>query len=215
MPNHEYTQQDLKITNPDGSGGLYMRVVNKLIIDDEELDGIINFQFPPLVKSDQKKANWKTIDQASFEPVAFYMGSEARAISLQWEYVVTSKNSSGSTKWNIDRITKMLRNIKAYFYVTLSEGAEATTFPLFHLKLFEYAPLDDKYSTWRGTNVSITPSGPLITDNDKSFYMKHTITANLELMTQNNPIISRGQGNDEAKVRSQDLPKGSEIKKWF
>lgn len=214
MPRHDYTKEDLAITDPDGSGGLYMRIVNDLIVNDEELNGIVEFQFPPVVKGDTKSANWQTEDQASFEPVAIFRGSNARKLSLQWEYVVVSRTNSGTLKWTIDRITKSLRNLKSYFYITVQEGI--ATFPLVQLKLFEYAPLSgDKNSTWRMNSVNITPSGPIISSNGLRLQLKHTVTAELELVTQNNPILSRGADGTDAKNPSQDLPKGSEIKKWF
>lgn len=207
---HENTDADINLASR-----ARMNIENAVTLHgDEDLNGIIEFQFPPVIKSDRKSANWKTIDQYSYEPAAYWAGSTARAISLQWEYVVTS---SDPQKWSAEKIMRNMRNIKAYFYISVSDD-QAEVYPIVSLVLYDYLPENNgNVSTWRMMSVSITPSGPLISEGENAIQLKHTITAELELLSQNNPIFASAASADDssAKLQSKKLPSGFEIKKWF
>lgn len=201
---NQYTDIDLRLRR-----SASMLIVNDLTKNSFDAQNI-PFQFPPVIKSDSKRAKWQENDLASYEPFAVWMGSDARKLEIQLEYIVTTRgetfntpevetlgqevigapfdNSGGVDVWSVANITNIMRKLKSYFYITVERGQ--ATYPLVKAIFYEYSPrsgdsgLSNSLGTWRLFDVNIQPSGALIEDGDKVCHMKHTITFSMALMTQ-------------------------------
>jgi hypothetical protein len=140
-------------------------------------NGTIPFQFPPRLTSDGKEAIWEDTDMLSWEPLAMWMGSHPRKITLETQYVITSKSGD----WNVTNIAGVLNAYKSYFYRSAGQ-VSPTNMPLVRLKIYQYAP--DTIIKWRARNVTITPDGGLINQGGSILPVIHKVSMSLELITQ-------------------------------
>lgn len=128
----------------------------------------IPFQFPPVITSDGKGMKWKETDAKLYEPIVNFDGANARKIQLKWKYVVTG------AEWHPSKIKGILMRLRAYYYRTLDSigslnisGADEYI-PLIYInRLYNIVT---QSSTWRSSNLSITPSDRLV------YYNRNTIT---------------------------------------
>lgn len=229
----EYTDIDLELiksavsmTLTGGSSALYSKVFSFRSLDDFNPSGlVINFQFPPRITGDSKRAEWKEIPIASYEPLAYWMGADARKISLQFEYIVTARSNAGTSKWAINYINDQLKKLKSYFYTTVTQGIDK--YPLVRLNLYDYSPKaesgTERLGTWRMFDIDIKPDGPILLDGSNSFHLKHVVTTNLALVTANNTASGTTTSGavDTNKIEkdkqnvSNLFPNGAVISKWF
>lgn len=93
-------------------------------------DVSVKFQFPPRVTADSKTSNWKSVFQASWEPLKYYWGSESRAITVEAEWM-----ASGSV-WTPQAIATQLRDIRGYFYAAKVGG----DYPQVRLQIYDIVP---------------------------------------------------------------------------
>ena len=116
MADEKLTQFDEDITE-----SVFLSVEGRQII----------FQFPPRITSDSKSANWKSIFQASWEPLKIYWGSEARKLSFEAEWIATSNVFTPTF------IAEQMRAVKEYFYAArVGKGP----YPLVFLEAYEIVP---------------------------------------------------------------------------
>ena len=199
--------------------------------------GVVPLQFPPIIKSDSKKANWKDSNIGSYEPFSFWMGSDARVLSVQLEYVVTARSNfiktegvrqngaGGVNVWNVANIMNALRTLKSYFYITIEKGQ--ATYPLVKAVFYEYSPpggdsANERTGTWRLHDINITPSGGLIVDGDQVCHLKHTVTMSMSLITQQLTLDKAADDEnitkeeiDAIQLNARDRAKGGAISPWF
>lgn len=112
------------------------------------------FQFPPRVTADSKTATWEETDRVSYEPIAYWMGAKARALTLETVYFVT-----GEKKWSGAEIAKIAHAAKAYFYRSIEEAVAKGGFgPIVTITAL-YGAVQEE-STWRcsGVNVEYAPT---------------------------------------------------------
>lgn len=113
----------------------------------------IKFQFPPKVTSDTKSINWREEDVKSYEPLAFFMGSKARNISLKWEYVVYGN------WWDAYDIFDQVRKVKKHAYWgnigsgggTSYAGSASVKAPIVKLVAYMVVPHGDTGAMASGT----------------------------------------------------------------
>ena len=73
----------------------------------------IEFQFPPKVLTDGRKGNWEEGElPGGQEPIAIFVTSGPRELTLSWTYIIDSIENSG---WTIDRVTRNIRTLRGYF----------------------------------------------------------------------------------------------------
>lgn len=215
---NQYTDIDLRLRRSTS-----MLIVNDLTKGSIDAQ-IVPFQFPPVIKSDSKRAKWQENDIASYEPFAVWMGSDARKLDVQVEYVVTTRSnlfafpdedpniigapfdgSGGEDVWSVANIINIMRKIKSYFYITIERGL--ATYPLVKAIFYDYSPrsgddgLANSLGTWRLLDVNIQPSGALIEDGDNVCHMKHTVTFSMALMTQ---LINLSGGPAESATKAKE-----------
>lgn len=136
----------------------------------------IPFQFPPRITSDVKTANWKEAFQASYEPLAIWMGSEARTIRLEAEYIVSSR-------FTAQRISILMHAVKAYFY-----NNAKNIFPKVKLSIYEIVGITGGIATFRAKSVSITYGDGIIQDGAFAFPLYSKFSMELALTTQQRPL---------------------------
>lgn len=117
------------------------------------------FQFPPRVKGDNKSAEWEEKKRVSYEPVAYYMGAEARRLQIEAMYFVT-----GEKKWSGSEIAKLAQSAKAYFYRTIESVYSNKGFgPVVEITSL-YGAVQEK-STWRMTSVEAEYAETFVRDD--------------------------------------------------
>jgi hypothetical protein len=153
----------------------------------------VKFQFPPRVTSDTKTSNWKTIWFPSWEPIKYYWGSEARAITMEAEWM-----ASGSV-WTPSAISKQLQDIRAYFYDAKVGG----DYPLVRLKIYDIVPSS---APFRLMDFGVS-YGDAIKGGNGIFPLYSKGTFKLELATQvaGKPVPG-GASVDKPKVKVGSLP---------
>jgi hypothetical protein len=123
----------------------------------------IYFQFPPLIRSDNKGANWREYDARMPEPIAIFMGGKARAIQLRWSYIVNGQVSNGKT-WDIRTVSTYVKLVRGYFYNRVGSACI--------IKLRAYDVIGNALArnptdyTFRATDVSVDHSETLVSQID-------------------------------------------------
>ena len=155
-------------------GEIRMKIQGEPVSGFPDGNNTIEFQFPPKIVTDGKTTKWHTswADYA-WEPVKHWKGNGARAITLKAEYVVT-----GDT-WNIDKISKMMKRYKSYFYSTIKGGV----LPVFEIKMYRQAPESGRDPAFRGMSIDIRPGEEYIVQNDQRYPLYTEVSLNLELVT--------------------------------
>ena len=121
---------------------------------------IVQFQFPPIIKSDNKHLNWNEIDMRNIEPLGIFQGSKAREIEMKWTYIVTGG------KWPAKKIAEMVKGIRSFFYASMmgvyGEGGE-TVIIRFHSNDVIGRPGIRPF-TFRSDGINISYSDVMVTD---------------------------------------------------
>lgn len=143
--------------------------INPTVPGDVERD-VVQFQFPPVIGSDEKSINWDEKNIHSYEPIAIFMGSDARKISIEAEYVVYAD-------WPPARIFDQIIKFKKHAYMGAPGGGffggagggevKNDKAPFVQLAAYLVVPKHGKAngvsvlerSTWRLTSTRITYSG--------------------------------------------------------
>lgn len=157
----------------------------------------IEFQFPPRIKADSKASIWKSFDVASFEPVKWYWGSEARKLGLSWEYISTSNIFTPK------KIKKIIGEIKRYFYEAHAVR-NAGKYPVVEIaKLYN---LIEGPAQFRLHELNMEYSDELFRGEGGVWPIHTTVTMQLELATK---IIGKGAvsgaGGVGAKIDATNL----------
>ena len=145
----------------------------------------IQFQFPPLVKSDNKHIEWDEADVRNIEPLVMFKGSKPREISLEWCYVVTGSSTQGNKTFTAQNVAKLIKTIRQYFYATMfSEYKQTAMVILF--RAYEAIGSKDAQTqlfSFRSTGVDVKYSDTLINDNGYIFPLRTDISMKLCLLS--------------------------------
>lgn len=137
----------------------------------------IEFQFPPLVKTDSKGGNWQEFDLRQAEPLPLFKGGRPRQIDLRWSYIVNNQSMSGLV-WDITAVERNVKLCRAYFYNQI--GSEL----LIKFRCYDQVGGIDADSTdfdwtFRAENVDIQHSDTLIRLGEKVFPLRTDISMKL------------------------------------
>jgi hypothetical protein len=160
----------------------------------------IEFQFPPKVLTDGRKGNWFEGDQTGgAEPVASFINSGPRELSLSWVYIVDSFDDH--TGWNIERITRQIRTLRGYFVGARDrKGSRDGLIVTFHAWCIggdnpitaRIKGLDVKYG-----ETMVFPPGGL---SDRAFPLRTDITCDFRIWTKG---MRRSQADKEAWAKAE------------
>lgn len=133
-----------------------------------------NIQFPPKLTKDGKTSNWKESNTASYEPFKVYSGSNARSISIEFQWVAGGN-------FTPEKIMDAINAVKGYFYTGyLGSGFE--NYPAVIItKLYGYI---NEETSWRMTNLDLSFSEELILVDGSWFHLHTKMTMSLEAATQ-------------------------------
>lgn len=173
----------------------------------------VKFQYPPIVTSDNKGANWKTISVWGAEPVAYYTGAKERDISLEWAYIVTNENIDGIV-WDINTISKQVKALRSYFYTAAGDNGSKNLVVTFQA----YDVVGGKGTagdmSFRIENIGVTHSNTLITDGGLTYPLKTEIKMKIKLWTT---ASSGGRGavggTADQGASTEDMAKGEATSK--
>lgn len=154
----------------------------------------IQFQFPPRITSDGKSSNWKSIFQASWEPLKIYWGSEARKLSFEAEWIAT-----GSGVFTPQGIAEQMRTVKEYFY---SAQVGRGPYPLVKLKAYEIVPSE---APFRLMDFSDSLGETLVRSGGAIFPLYSKMTLSLELATNISGKPAEGVDVKKPKITVKGL----------
>lgn len=78
--------------------------------------GLVIFQFPPKILSDNRKGNWNEGDLRGEEPVAVFKNSGPREMTMSWTYIVDG------AEWTTDAVVREIKRVRGYFANVLEES---------------------------------------------------------------------------------------------
>jgi hypothetical protein len=187
---------------------------NLLEVDREMLNHItlslggkkVDFQFPPMIKSDSKGFNFEEMDMMNIEPLAIFRGSRVREVQLDWSYIITGG------EWDLDKVADTVKAIRGFFYLTATDvwqsrsGSGAVDVSVVVIKLKAYDIIGggrsagNQIATFRADAVNISHKPPLIRGRGSSVYPLRTdVSMKLKLWTTGktlNTDVESADGND-------------------
>ena len=150
----------------------------------------IPFQFPPRVTSDTKVSKWFSTDLKAYEPLKIFDGSEARKFTLEFEYIAT-----GEGEFSPSGIANILRSIKSYGYITVSEAIG--NYPTVSPVIYDILPTGGgRRANCRLMNISITHGPEVVKEGNVFFHLYTKVNLELELVTKIGGIQQGGGGSD-------------------
>lgn len=169
----------------------------------------VEFQFPPIIESDNKAANWMEKDMRQAEPFALFMGAKPREISVKWSYLVVGG------PWGISKISEMVKNIRGYFY------NNATTKFIVSMRLYDVVGSAAKQGSqvnFRSEGVNVSHSGPVILSGNQAYHLRTDVSMKLKHWTD---LKDQGEssGDDDAPQKIEGLSGIDKIKQaapdWY
>ena len=172
----------------------------------------IKFQFPPRITGEDKNCNWEEVDVKSYEPIAIFMGSKARSLQVEFDYIVTDNKEGG---WTAKAIRDVLIRLKSYAYNIGSDGKRA--FPEVSVSWPNILP---DQASCRLDGIGITYSNERVGRGQDVFPLKTTVKMTMKLATQISRIIPANQDQGKDTSDAKDSPQGGELPKtpnfkWF
>ena len=180
----------------------------------------IYFQFPPKMVSDNRSGNWKEGELRGKEPIANFVTSGPREMSLQWSYIVEDRSVNGSG-WTTKQIAQNVRNLRGYFARVRNAGDQRN--------------LVVQLGLWAHTADLDNPDGPnyQMSCRIKNVNVKHSVTmiiptsasspgappqlvpklayplrtdVSLEIRLWTNLIAADGKATDIKSIAADELP---------
>lgn len=150
-------------------------------VADDPGDGIVTFQFPPKISSDNRKGTWNEGELRGVEPVAVFATSGPREFSLNWTYIVESI-FGGDGVWGIDSIRENVNRIRGYFGNLKGDAVSVNTL----IVDFKFPAITGRDPwTCRIKSIDVKHSDNLIGDDPEFVYPLRTdITVDLRLWTK-------------------------------
>lgn len=136
----------------------------------------IEFQFPPKITTDSRKGEWSEENMAGTEPLATYIKSGPREISLAFTYIVDGG------LWTTTRISTIVSTLRSYF-AKVKTGADRKLVVRFGMWRFG----GDKAMSFRIKGIDVKHSDTIVsqTGNYKDAYALRTdVVVDLRMWTQ-------------------------------
>jgi hypothetical protein len=178
---------NFNLTEADGRLAKRHSIVLENVDDVGQADGTkIEFQFPPIIKSDKKDGKWEILmNVPGYEPTYKYQGANPRSLTLESTYVVGGPPVGGGS--SITHIQNQLRVWKKYFYIKGLKLGE--NLPIWRIQYMGgptgYIPSAGMGSAWRCMNYNVKHSDEWIEQaRVASHPLVTTITVELQLSTQ-------------------------------
>lgn len=173
-----------------------------LIAGEEPFNAKIEFQFPPYIPSDNRKGNWDEQELRGVEPVANFITSSAREITLKWTYIVESAHHTSNNinlvrantgTWTIFRIKQNLNRLRGYFAQIKNFNSDRKALVV----LFKYSAITGiEPWTCRIKSVDVKYSQNLIGPASDCFPLRTDVTVDLRVWTQQFSETSGEKIND-------------------
>lgn len=158
-----------------------------LLIEECELElpdgGLVNFQFPPRLLSDNRKGNWNEGDLRGEEPVAVFKNSGPREMTLSWTYIVDGAD------WTTETVVDEVRRIRGYFANILEDGDRQRSLICgFKYGLYgsqeRFSARIKSIDVKHGDTLVMPSNGEGSVDTTKAYPLRTDITVDLRLWTK-------------------------------
>lgn len=136
--------------------------------------GRIPLQFPPKITSEGKSANWQEDMFYGYEEYARWMGSRARKLNIEIDFVVWGT-------WDQDKIRSSVRDIKKHLYVS-GQGVEDKV-PFMFISGWQVIKADGRRPAFRLMDVDIQYSKEMVGSGNDYWPLKTTVKLGVKLFT--------------------------------
>lgn len=162
----------------------------------------LEFQFPPKVTSDGRSGNWAEQEMRGKEPIATFLTSGPREITITTTYIV-----DGSSGWDADRIHKQLQKARGFF--ARVRAANATRNLVCTIKMWQIGGTDPM--SCRLTNIGVKYGDTIVGQMDSAFPLRTDLTLDVRLWTKG------AAGADGTVEKVQNIPglRDFENPEWY
>ena len=137
----------------------------------------VEFQFPPKILSDSRKATWNEVEyKTQTEPIAIFASSGPREFALQITYIY-----DGGV-WGVDKISKQVKLMRGYFQRV--KDADAQRNLVIRLKLWGIGGADPMSARMKSCDAKYSETMIYDGDHKKAYPLRTDVTCDLALWTQ-------------------------------
>jgi len=149
--------------------------------------GWVPFQFPLIVKSDNKQIEWEETNLRNIEPLVVFKGSKAREIHIEWHYIVTGSSiGRGDQSWTAESIASIVKKIRGFFYMSmfseLTQNSMAVQFRAYDVVGSPHAGISS--FSFRSDGVDVKYGDVLINDAGTIFPLRTDLSMKLKLWSK-------------------------------
>ncbi len=168
----------------------------------------VGFQFPPRIISDSKGGSWEERETRGDEPIAYFKTSKARAIRLEWTYIIGESGGrfgpSGASKvWTNDMVRNMVSGLRGYFHrITASGKGDGL---VVYFKMWNHGGQEEM--TCRILQFDIAHSKSIVVpdgDVDKAYPLRTNVSCDLRLWTKTGST-GAASGSEDEKMNVEAL----------
>lgn len=166
----------------------------------------VGFQFPPRIISDGKGGSWEERETRGDEPIAYFKTSKARAIRLEWTYIVgESGGRSGpdgkSSVWTADMVRNQVSGLRGYFHRITADGKGDGL--VVYFKMWNHG--GEEEMTCRILQFDIGHSKAIVVPNgdvNKAYPLRTNVSCDLRLWTKTGATGAAGSEEEKMNVEA-------------
>lgn len=144
----------------------------------------VEFQFPPKIVSDSRKASWKEREVAGqVEPIVVYASSGPRELAMQITYIYDGI-------WNCAKISKQVRLLRGYFQRVRESSQQRNL--VIKMKLWCIGGNEPESMSFRMKSCDVKYSETMIYEDNpnKAYPLRTDITCDLAAWTRGDNDVS-------------------------
>ena len=177
------------------------KLISQVVLDmrGEVEPWVVKFQFPPVLKSDNKGIDYEERSMFNVEPMAIFKGSKPRSITLKWVYIVTGSKHSNNYVWNCENIAKAVKRIRGFYYQT--NNAFKSKDQSIHFQCYDVIGLVTSTDgiSFRSESIDISHSDTIVNDGTGVYPLKTEFSMKLKLWS-NGEIREGGEIKEMIKL---------------
>lgn len=152
----------------------------------------IEFQFPPKILSDGRKAEWSDKGELpGVNPVAVFAKSGAREFTLSFSYIVDNG------RWTTTKISNLVRTLRGYFVRSALDNSNSQNNMIAMFKMWRHG--GEKEMSCRLNNISIKHSETVVVPCNGSgsavslaYPLRTDITIDMRIWSAGGPPADKG-----------------------
>ncbi len=190
MP-QRYTQHDTALVDPT-SGHLLFELADNPLVGRPSRGSPgsptkIEFQFPPKITGDNRKANWTEQDLQGKEPVAVLGLTGPRELTMTWTYIIDSLREAGGAGgglWTPERVASNIKRLRGYYSLLRRKDTRANLVVKF--KIWQVGGSQPVSARIRSIDVKYGET--LVGPPARAFYLRSDVTCDIRLWEQQGQV---------------------------